>query len=93
MRVRIGKRSWSVEFVRAHDLQSRGNWGECDYPTARAPKVTVRRGLPPRQLLEVTLHELLHASRPELSEEAVTETAQVLARTIFRLGARITPPE
>jgi hypothetical protein len=38
------------------------------------------------------VHELLHACRPELSEEAVTETADVIAGVLYKLGARITPP-
>ena len=47
------------------------------------------RMLPPTQ---TAVHELLHACRPELSEEAVTETADVIAGVLFKLGARITPP-
>ena len=44
-------------------------------------------------MLEVTIHELLHAVRPELSEEAVTDSASIIARVLYRLGARVEPPE
>ena len=93
MRIRIGRRTWSLDFVRRDDMQSRSNWGECDPPTLRAPKITVRRSLAPRAMLEVTIHELLHAVRPELSEEAVTDSASIIARVLYRLGARVEPPE
>jgi hypothetical protein len=35
------------------------------------------------------LHEVLHAVRPELSEEAVTETADILERALDRLGYKL----
>lgn len=92
MRVKIGRETWILEFVLASELSSRQNLGECDHPTARRPRISVRRNLEPKQLLEITTHELLHAVRPELSEESVQETAAVLARVLFRLGARLTPP-
>ena len=92
MRIKIANRTWSLDFVKASEMQSRANWGECDLPTARKPMMTVRRSLAPKAILNVTVHELLHACRPELSEEAVTETADVIAGVLFKLGARITPP-
>jgi hypothetical protein len=52
----------------------------------------VRRSLSSQALLDTTVHEVLHAARPEMSEEAVAETATIIARVLHRLGARITPP-
>ena len=92
MRIKIGTRTWSLDFVKASQMQSRSNWGECDLPTARKPMMTVRRSLKPKAMLNVTVHELLHACRPELSEEAVRETADVIAGALYKLGARIEPP-
>ena len=92
MRIRIDNRTWSLNFVKASEMQSRANWGECDLPTARKPTMTVRRSLQPKAMLNVTVHELLHACRPELSEEAVKETADTLALVLYKLGARIEPP-
>ena len=45
MRIRIANRTWSLDFVKASEMQSRANWGECDLPTARKPMMTVRRSL------------------------------------------------
>ena len=92
MRIKIAGRTWSLDFVKASEMQSRANWGECDLPSATNPLMTVRQSLQPKAILNVTVHELLHACRPELSEEAVTETADVIAGVLFKLGARITPP-
>jgi len=41
--------------------------------------------------LDVALHEGLHACCPDLSEEAVDETATSLARLVWRLGWRNEP--
>ena len=92
MRIKIAGRTWSLDFVKASEMQSRHNWGECDLPTASKPLMTVRQSLQPKVILNVTVHELLHACRPELSEEAVTQTADVIAGVLYKLGARITPP-
>ncbi len=92
MRMKIANRIWSLDFVKASQMQSRQNWGECDLPTARKPTMIVRRSLQPKAMLNVTVHEMLHACRPELSEEAVRETADVIAGVLYKLGARITPP-
>ena len=92
MRIRIANRTWSLDFVKASEMQSRENWGECDLPTARKPMMTVRRSLAPKAMLNVTVHEMLHACRPELSEEAVKDTADIIATALYKLGARITPP-
>ena len=43
-------------------------------------------------MLNVTIHEMLHACRPELSEESVKDTADIIATALYKLGARITPP-
>ena len=92
MRLKINKKVWRLEFVKAAAMQSKRNWGECDLPSASNPLMTVRQSLQPKAILNVTVHELLHACRPELSEEAVTETADIIAGVLYKLGARITPP-
>ena len=92
MRLKINKKVWRLEFVKAAAMQSKRNWGECDLPTARKPMMTVRRSLAPKAMLNVTVHEMLHACRPELSEEAVKDTADIIATALYKLGARITPP-
>jgi hypothetical protein len=39
-------------------------------------------------MLDTIVHEALHASRPELDEDAVTKTANDVSRLLYRLGYR-----
>ena len=87
----IGARLCRIAFVRACDLPKE-TLGLCDHPPGRHPTILIRRSQSARMLLDVTVHEILHAARPEMSEEAVAETASTIARVLHRLGARITPP-
>lgn len=82
--LKIGKKNWRVKFVNSTEI--RGTWGQCDLPSARNPKIFVYNKSNRRTLVNTLLHEVLHAVRPELSEEAVTETADVLERAMNRLG-------
>lgn len=77
-----GKR-WSVRFVGTREL--RDAWGEADLPSARRPKIRIHRNQTERRLRETLIHEVLHAVRPELCEEAVDETARILERALHRL--------
>ena len=87
----IGRRQWRIAFIAARDMP-KDTLGLCDHPPGRHPTILVRRTQSSRMLLDVTVHEILHAARPEMSEEAVAETASTIARVLHRLGARITPP-
>jgi hypothetical protein len=40
------------------------------------------------QRLDTTLHEAIHACRPELDEKCVTDLANDLSRLLWRLGYR-----
>lgn len=82
--LKIGRKNWKVQFVNSSEI--RGTWGQCDSPSVRNPKILVYRNSDRRNLVNTLLHEVLHAVRPELSEEAVTETADVLERALNRLG-------
>lgn len=86
--IRIRNKRWSVRFVKS-DKISRYSYGECDWPQVRNPKIFVRRHLSEAQLLNTTIHEILHAVRPELCEEAVMETANVLAASLRKMGVQI----
>ena len=83
----IRRKKWKVNFVRSADI--RGSWGECDDPSAKSPKISIWKNAPKRALVNTLLHEVLHAVRPELSEEAVDETANVLERALNRVGYEI----
>ncbi len=89
-RVSIAGRKWRVRLVPAREMP-RDALGDCDHPPGRHPTIRIRRNLPQRDLLDTAIHEVLHASLPALSEEAVTETAHDIARVLFSLGWRRKP--
>ena len=85
--LRIRNKNWKVQFVTSREVGN--SWGSCDYPNARNTRIQIYRNASRRDLVNTLLHEVLHAVRPELSEEAVTETADVLERALNRLGYEI----
>jgi len=90
MRVKINNRSWTIRSATAREMRDR--MGDCDHPPGRHPTIRVRRSLGTLATLDTVVHEVLHASRPELAEDAVDETASTIARILHRLGARVTLP-
>jgi len=89
-RVSIAGRKWRIRLVPAREMP-RDALGDCDHPPGRHPTIRIRRNLPQRDLLDTAIHEVLHASLPALSEEAVTETAHDIARVLFALSWRRKP--
>ena len=87
-RLKIGCKWWKVDFVGSDEI-SRGSWGEADWPTVRNPKIVIYANQDEKNLIDTTIHELLHAIRPELSEEAVAETATLLANGLWKMGCRL----
>lgn len=51
--------------------------------------IRIRDGLKGQYLLEVCIHEALHAACWDLSEEAVTESAKDIAGILWKLGWRL----
>lgn len=88
--LKVNGKSWLIEFV-GSDKISRGSWGEADWPTTRKPKIYVYANQDEKNLVNTTIHEVLHAVRPELSEESVTETANVVTDALFKMGCRLQP--
>jgi len=86
-RLTINGRKWRIKLVPAREMP-RDALGDCDHPPGPHPTIRVRRNLTQQRLAEVICHEVLHASLPALSEEAVTETARVLGRVLFSLAFR-----
>ena len=85
MRVRLRDKYFQLSFERlpkTHD-------GQCDY---HGRSIIVRKSLRGERQLEVLIHELLHGCHWDLDEQAVTETAEDLARVLWRLGYRRTTP-
>lgn len=64
-------------------LPSSDRWG----------RVSIDSGLTPRQTLTTLVHELLHATQPDLDEAVVTQSARDIARILWHLGFRYTDPD
>lgn len=54
-----------------------------------APKILIDQRLKGRARLETELHEGLHGSFPQLSEETITVVARDLSKVLWFLGYRI----
>jgi hypothetical protein len=59
------------------------------FENSKRPRILIDEKLRGRCRFETIVHELIHASLgPNISEEAVTEAAKVIARTCWNLGYR-----
>lgn len=85
-RVKIGPRIWRIRFMEARAMGR--DWGRCDHPPGRHPTIEIRRSLNELNTLDTVIHEVLHAARPELDEEAVDKTAASIARALYQMGWR-----
>jgi hypothetical protein len=82
MSIWIGEQRWTIH--RTPRL-SPDRDGECDYA---ARTIRVRASLAGEELMEVVVHEMIHARWPDLSEEAVMEFGQEISGTLYGLGFR-----
>lgn len=83
MRVRLRDKYFRLTFerlARTHD-------GLCDMAKRT---IKVRASLRGERRLEVVIHELLHGCHWDLDEAAIEETAEDIARVLYRLGYRVT---
>ena len=83
MRIIIRKQTWSiVSEVQEDEL------GFCDHEGERGKPMTIgiKDGLSELEEQDTTIHEALHAAYPDLSEEAIDETATDLARLLLARG-------
>lgn len=85
--VKINKKNWKIKIVKSTDM-SPSSLGECDHPEYAKPEIWVKRTQKPIDLMDTIIHEVLHAVRPELSEEAVLDTATTIAKALWKLNYR-----
>lgn len=83
MRIRLRNRYFRLDFERLPPDAD----GLCDY---HGRTIKIRKSLRGERQLEVIIHELLHGCHWDLDEVAITETAEDLARVLYRLGYRKT---
>ena len=81
MRVRLRNLYFSLDFERLPPDAD----GLCDF---HGRSIKIRKSLRGERQLEVIIHELLHGCHWDLDEQAITETAEDLARVLYRLGYR-----
>lgn len=90
--IKINKKNWKIRIVKSTEL-SPMSLGECDDPGYAKPEIWVKRTQKPIDLMDTIIHEILHAVRPELSEEAVLDTATTIAKALWKLNYRKIPKE
>ena len=83
MRAVIRKETWSIVSEVQED-----EFGFCDRDGERGKPMTIgiKDGLSELDELDTTIHEGLHASYPDLCEEAIDEAATDLARLLLARG-------
>jgi len=80
VRVRILGKYWKLRCV--PNLGS--NRGICQHPDSTAKEIHIQSGLRGAQLLEVVIHEVLHAANWHLDEEFVTDFAHDVTKILQR---------
>jgi hypothetical protein len=89
MLISIGGKRWRLEYAALPN----GDLGRCDAPDCPGKRIVLRPSLRrnPKLLLEVLIHEALHAAGWQLCEEAVTQIAADIARLLWSQGFRYSP--
>lgn len=84
-----GKR-WKVRRVKARQMKHSKErpQGECDAPNETAKEIRVLHVLSGRVLLEVLIHEMLHAAFWDMDETAIEEAGRDIAKALWSLGYR-----
>jgi len=75
-RVEINGQKWQVGYGHPGFTDGQMDDGVCDYSKRR---ITINRGCS-RSLLSVLAHEAIHARLPDLSEESVNETGELISK-------------
>jgi hypothetical protein len=63
--------------------------GLCEPPVATDKTIYLRKQMTPKRLLEVAIHEALHACDWDKSEVAITEIAEDISDFVWRIGYRL----
>ena len=85
MKLRVNGKVWNLEF---HDAPSVGGGkclGFCERPDKKNKKIVIKESLRGEKLLEILIHEQLHAALWVADEEWVQEVGVDLARNIRRV--------
>lgn len=81
---RIRGSKWRIRFV--------PNLGDCEGVCDKSTRtIRIAKGYPAEQTLDSIIHEVLHAALWDLDEEAVSDTANSISTTLWKLGYRHMP--
>lgn len=87
LRVKLAGKYWTIRHLPARRL-GRDVCGLCDDPKRARPEIWLKQSLSEKDMLDTTVHELLHALFPDLSEESVTKAGTEIAKVLWKLGYR-----
>ena len=90
IKLNINNKDWSIKLVSPKYLPE--SYGECDdaYQNNKSPEIWIRNDLSKKDTIDTLVHEVLHAVRPELCEEAVDYTASVICSAIHKMNKELT---
>jgi len=83
MRVKLNGKYWTLKFARLTD-----ELGRCESPDAVSKTIYIDKNLRGEPLLNILVHEMLHACCWPLDETTVAVMAEDMARVLWRLGYR-----
>jgi hypothetical protein len=86
----VRRRRYRLRTVKPRQMRFHNDkpFGECDSPSDANKEIRILYTLRGVQLLEVIIHELLHAALWDIDEEAISEAARDIARILWKLGFR-----
>lgn len=82
------KRKYTVRFTSVAEMGDSRTSGLCDPPFSPDPVIDIRENLPEKEMLEVLIHESLHALAFHKTEAAVFSSAESIAMLLWKLGYR-----
>jgi hypothetical protein len=85
----LGKR-WKLEFTPLGRARVSGEQviGLCESPNQRGKRILIDSRLEDKQLLEVLIHEMLHAADWQKCESVVGAQAKDMTEVLWKLGYR-----
>ena len=89
--VELGGRRWRLRSARnLKAYNGEPAIGLCDDPSQIGKQIKIEASLGDQELLEVLIHEMLHAQYWQLEEFAVDRAGREMATVLWRLGYRRT---
>tara|TARA_R110002020_G_scaffold93177_6_gene224942 strand:+ start:833 stop:1120 length:288 start_codon:yes stop_codon:yes gene_type:complete len=86
--VNVAGKRWGFRFVSMPDKNDKTCKGYCESPDKKNKEIVIKEDMPPKEELDTTLHELLHAADWSKDEEWVEQVGTDIAKILWRLGWR-----